>query len=111
MSRIKFYFIVSICVALVACAGMQPTEETLKSVELNGHQISIGMASEKVRELAGEPDSIVQGGNFDSSGAGQVAVDAASFTWWRYFGKSQDVNLKIDEAETVKEIIVTRYTK
>jgi hypothetical protein len=74
MNRIKFYFIVSICVALVACAGMQPTEETLKSVELNGHQISIGMASEKVRELASEPDSIVQGGNFDSSGAGQVAV-------------------------------------
>jgi hypothetical protein len=111
MSRIKFYFILSFCVGLVACAGMQPTEETLKSVELNGHQISIGMASEKVRELAGEPDSIVQGQNFNSSDAGQAAVDAASFTWWRYFGKDRDVNLKIDDAETVKEIIVTRYTK
>jgi hypothetical protein len=90
---------------------MQPTEETLKSVELNGHQISIGMSSVKVRELVGEPDSIVQGGNFDSSSAGQAAVDAVPFTWWRYFGKDRDVNLKIDEAENVKEILVTRYSK
>ena len=111
MSRIKFYFVFSIFVGLVACAGMQTTEETLKSVELKGHQISVGMTSEKVRELAGEPDSIVQGQHFDSSSAGQAAVDAASFTWWRYFSKGQDVNLKIDEAETVKEIIVTRYSK
>ena len=111
MCKINRYFVFSIFVGLVACAGMQTTEETLKSVELKGQQITVGMASEKVRELAGEPDSVVQGQNFDSSSAGQAAVDGASFTWWRYFGKDRDVNLKIDEAETVKEIIVSRYSK
>jgi hypothetical protein len=114
--KLKLAFIFSLLLGVVACAGMQTSEETLDSIELKGHQISVGMSSEKVRELVGEPDSIVQGMTFDSTGqtgtalGGQGSLDAASYTWWRYFGKGQDVNLKIDEAGYVKEIIVSRYS-
>ncbi len=116
MVKLKVAFIFSLLLAVVACAGMQTSEETLNSIELKGHQISVGMSSEKVRELVGEPDSIVQGMTYDSTDqtgtalGGQESLDAASYTWWRYFGKGQDVNLKIDEAGYVKEIIVSRYS-
>jgi hypothetical protein len=109
--------ILSVLLGIVACAGLQPSEETVNSVELKKRQISVGMTSEKVRELAGEPDSIVQGRHFDPSSqtgmsfGGQGLADTNSFTWWRYYGESQDVNLKIDEAGYVKEIIVSRYAK
>ena len=116
MVKIKVAFISSLLLGIVACAGLQTTEETLNSVELKGHQISVGMPSEKVRELVGEPDSIVQGMTSDPAGqtgtalGGQGNLATAPFTWWRYFGEGQDVNLKIDEAGYVKEIIVTRYS-
>ena len=116
MVKIKVAFVFSLLLGIVACAGLQTTEETVNSIELKGHQISVGMPSEKVRELVGEPDSIVQGMTFDSTGqtgtaiGGQGSLDSATYTWWRYFGKGQDVNLKIDEAGYVKEIIVTRYS-
>lgn len=116
MVKLKETLIFSLLLGVVACAGMQTSEETLDSIELKGHQISVGMSSEKVRELVGEPDSIVQGMTFDSTGqtgtalGGQGSLDATSYTWWRYFGKGQDVNLKIDEAGYVKEIIVSRYS-
>jgi hypothetical protein len=116
MDKIKVAFIFSLLLAVVACAGLQTTEETLSSVELKGHQISVGMPSEKVRELVGEPDSIVQGMTSDPAGqtgtalGGQGNLATAPSTWWRYFGEGQDVNLKIDEAGYVKEIIVTRYS-
>jgi hypothetical protein len=42
---------------------------------------------------------------------GQGLADTNSFNWWRYYGESQDVNLKIDEAGYVIEIIVSRYAK
>jgi hypothetical protein len=117
MTKIKVAFIFSLLLAVIACAGLQTTEETLSSVELKGHQISIGMPSEKVRELVGEPDSIVQGMTSNPAGqtgtalGGQGNLAAAPFTWWRYYGEGQDVNLKIDEAGYVKEIIVTRYSE
>ena len=117
MSEIKLSFILAVFFGFVACAGMQTTEETRQSVELKGHQISVGMPSEKVRELVGEPDSIVQGRHFDPSNqtgmtfGGQGVVGDDFFTWWRYFGASQDINLKVDEAGNVKEIIVSRYSK
>jgi len=116
MLNLKVPFIFSLLLGVVACAGMQTPEETLNSTELKGHQISVGMSSEKVRELVGEPDSIVQGMTFESAEQtgsaleGQGGMDDASYTWWRYFGKGQDVNLKIDEAGYVKEIIVSRYS-
>ena len=116
MVKLKVAFIFSLLLGVIACAGMQPSEETLDSIELKGHQISVGMPSEKVRELVGEPDSIVQGMTFNSAGqsgtalGGQGSLDSTSYTWWRYFGKGQDVNLKIDEAGYVKEIIVSRYS-
>ncbi|MEN8757840.1 MAG: hypothetical protein ABF303_05205 [Desulfobacterales bacterium] len=116
MVKIKVAFIFSLLLGIVACAGLQTTEETVNSIELKGHQISVGMPSEKVRELVGEPDSIVQGMTFDPAGqtgtalGGQGNIAAAAYTWWRYFGEGQDVNLKIDEAGYVKEIIVTRYS-
>ena len=112
MVKLKETLIFSLLLGVVACAGLQPSEETLNSIELKGHQISVGMSAGKVRELVGEPDSIVQGMTFDSTGqsgtaiGGQGSLDAATYTWWRYFGKGQDVNLKIDEAGYVKEIIV-----
>ena len=116
MVKIKVAFVFSLLLGIVACAGLQTTEETVNSIELKGHQISVGMPSEKVRELVGEPDSIVQGMTFDSTGqtgtalGGQGGLDTDSYTWWRYFGKGQDVNLKLDEAGYVKEIIVSRYS-
>ena len=117
MSKVKLSFIFLVFFGFVACAGMQTTEETLNSIELKGHQISVGMPLDKVRELAGEPDSIVEGRHFDPTNqtdmsfGGQGLVDATPSIWWRYFGDSQDVNLKIDEAGNVKEIIVSRYSK
>ena len=117
MHKINFCIMFFFVVGISACAGMQTTEETLTSVELKGHQISVGMPAEKVRQLAGEPDSIVQGRHFDPSSqtdmsfGGQGLADTNSFTWWRYFGKDRDVNLKIDAFDNVKEIIVTRYAK
>jgi len=116
MVKLKVAFIFSLLLGIIACAGMQTSEETLNSIELKGHQISVGMSSEKVRELVGEPDSIVQGMTYDSADqtgtslGGQEGLDADSYTWWRYFGNGQDVNLKIDEAGYVKEIIVSRYS-
>ncbi|MGA8240532.1 MAG: hypothetical protein WB818_08160 [Desulfobacterales bacterium] len=116
MVKLKETLIFSLLLGVVACAGLQPSEETLDSIELKGHQISVGMPSGKVRELVGEPDSIVQGTTFNSAGqsgtaiGSQESLDSATYTWWRYFGKGQDVNLKIDEAGYVKEIIVTRYS-
>jgi hypothetical protein len=116
MVKIKVAFVFSLLLGIVACAGLQTTEETVNSIELKGHQISVGMPSEKIRELVGEPDSIVQGMTFDPAGqtgtalGGQGNIAAAAYTWWRYFGEGQDVNLKIDEAGYVKEIIVTRYS-
>ncbi len=117
MGKIKIALLFSMLLGVVACAGLQPTEETLNSVELKGHQISVGMPSEKVRELGGEPDSVVQGRDYNPSNqtsmsfGGQGNVDPNIFTWWRYYGKNQDINLKIDEAGYVKEIIVSRYSK
>jgi len=116
MVKLKVAFIFSLLLGVVACAGMQTSEETFNSIELKGHQISVGMSSEKVRELVGEPDSIVQGMTYDSADqtgtslGGQGGLDTDSYTWWRYFGKGQDVNLKLDEAGYVKEIIVSRYS-
>jgi hypothetical protein len=117
MGKIKIAILFAILLGLVACAGLQTTEETVNSIELKGHQISVGMPSDKVRELAGPPDSIVQGMNFDPARqtnpaiGGQGNVGSTPFTWWRYYGESQDINLKIDEAGVVKEIIVSRYSK
>ena len=119
MGKIKIAILFAILLGLFACAGLQTTEETVNSIELKGHQISVGMPSEKVRELVGVPDSVVQGMNFDPASqtspaiGGQVRAGAAAapYTWWRYYGESQDVNLKIDEAGILKEIIVSRYSK
>jgi hypothetical protein len=116
MLNLKEILSFSLLLGVVACAGMQTSEETFNSIELKGHQISVGMSSEKVRELVGEPDSIVQGMTYDSADqtgtslGGQGGLDTDSYTWWRYFGKGQDVNLKLDEAGYVKEIIVSRYS-
>ena len=115
MVKIKVAFIFSLLLGVVACAGLQTTEETVSTFELKGHQISVGMPSEKVRELVGEPDSIVQGMTYDSADQTGTALGdqgnlaGFSYTWWRYFGEGQDVNLKIDEAGYIKEIIVSRY--
>ncbi len=117
MGKIKIAILFAILLELVACAGLQTTEETVNSIELKGHQISVGMPSEKVRELVGVPDSIVQGMDFNPSNqtsmtfGGQGNVDAANYVWWRFYGESQDVNLKIDEAGILKEIIVSRHSK
>ena len=50
MGNIKSTFLITVLLGVVACAGMQATEETLNSVELKGHQIYF-LKSSKIGNL------------------------------------------------------------